>query len=169
MTLHTQLHTLAFAISSSYGFKAGKSGQRPFLDILVHLLGGTPNERLGVQQVIQNAPPWFRYLLFFIHSMRSFCPPSSTPVRHGGMPSWASCQSPVELELRLRLVPEEDFVTPAMMIFLVAIQQLFGDSWGDDVGVNDEAFANIFQGAQDDIGCEESFGEGDPTVCAGQK
>ena len=35
--------------------------QHPFLDKLVHLLGGTPNKHLGDQQVIQNAPSRFKY------------------------------------------------------------------------------------------------------------
>ena len=44
-----------------------------------------------------------------------------------------------------------------------------GDSRGDDFGVNDEALADTLKGAQDDIGCDESFGEGDPAVWAGPK
>ena len=40
---------------------------------------------------------------------------------------------------------------------------------GDSFGVNDESFASILKSAQGDVGCEERFGEGDPTVCAGRK
>lgn len=48
-------------------------------------------------------------------------------------------------------------------------RKLLGDSSSDDLGVDDETLEDVLEGAEDDIGGEESLGEGDSSVGAASK
>ncbi len=170
-SLHSQLHTLGFYNLFLVRFQ---SRRHPFLDKLVHLLGCTPNKRLGVQQVVQNPPYRFKIRVVFdpldevvLSALLLDHPCRLVGEDADAFVSFLSVTSGVGVGIcvgtRGRLCDEchDD-------ILGCHEGQLLGDSGGDDLGVNDEAFANILKGAQDDIGCEEGLGEGDPAVCAGR-
>ena len=159
-SLHSQLHTLGLC---NLFLVRLQSGLHPFLDKLVHLLRRTPNKRLGIQEVVQNPPYWLKVRVPF------------DPLDEVVLPA-------LLLDHPRGLVGED---ADAFVGFLSVTGgrlcderhddvlgchkgQLLCDSRGDDLGVNDEALADILKGAQNDIGCEKSLWEGDPAVCTGR-
>jgi hypothetical protein len=128
------------------------------------LLRRPPNKRLGVQQVVQNLPDGLKPRV------------RSDPLDEVVLPA-------LLLDHTRGLVGED----ADALVGLLSVpggrlcderhddvlggheRQLLGDPRGDDLGVYDEALADILEGAQDDIGGEERFGEGHPAVCTGAK
>jgi hypothetical protein len=48
-------------------------------------------------------------------------------------------------------------------------RQLLGDSSSNDLGVDDEALEDVLEGAENDVGREESFREGHSSVSAAKR